>query len=95
MKTLTEGDIQERGDASNNGKTNWFKKKKDYISELSMTSQNIIIEGKFKNNYISQILGGIFFHVLTALKSECILYIAIGSVLLLAAHTHKKSLESM
>ena len=43
MKKLTEGDIQERGDTSNNGKTNWLKKKKDYISELSMTSQNIII----------------------------------------------------
>lgn len=28
MKKLTEGDIQERGDISNNGKTNWFKKKK-------------------------------------------------------------------
>ena len=41
MKKLTEGDIQERGDISNNSKTNWFKKKKkDYISELSMTSQN-------------------------------------------------------
>ena len=50
----------------------------------------IIIEGKFKNNYyISPILRGIFFHVLTTLKSECILHIAIWSVFLLAAHTRK------
>lgn len=50
----------------------------------------VIIEGKFKNNYyISPILRGIFFHILT-LKSECILHIAIWSAFLFSS-THKKT----
>lgn len=41
MKKLTEGDMQERGDISNNGKQTDLKKKRTRTTyQLSMISQN-------------------------------------------------------